>query len=83
MTVAWLLSTSLFYSGVALALAGVGMFGWFFIGANAVAARTSKGSDTAFVWGGPKARRGLKVFAVGVLVHLSGYLLGAALSSLA
>jgi hypothetical protein len=82
-TSAWMLSTLLLFTGVAVAFSGVGIFGWHFIWANGRAAQEPQGSYTTVAWGGMPAKLGLKILAAGVLTHLSGFFLGMALSGLA
>lgn len=80
-TAAWMLSTTLFYLGVAVGFTGVAIFGWYFIGANARAAH-ARGSDT-MVWGGAGAMQGRNIALGGLLLHIAGYVLGMVLSGLA
>ena len=80
---AWMLAQFLKFTGVAIVFCGVALFGWHFIGANGRAARDQVGSSDVMVWGGIGAKRGFKIFVLGILVHLSGFFLGMLLSGMA
>lgn len=80
---AWMFCGLLKYGGLALALAGVVMFGWYFVRANAHAAKQDAhkqdGSENAIVWGGPRAMMGAKVIGLGLAVQLVAFVLMALL----
>jgi len=76
---AWILYKILSFSGLALALAGVGIFGWHFVRLNARAAREDSGKIPAQSWRGGGARLGLHVLASGVTLAVTAMILGAAL----
>src|SRR4051812_1194400 len=80
---AWMLSTLFIFGGVAIAFCGVAIFGWHFIRANHRAAQDQVGGTELVAWGGAGAKQGFRVFAAGLLVHLSGFVTGIILSSLA
>ncbi len=68
-------------AGLAFALAGLSIFGWYFVSLNAQAAREDSGAIPPESWRGPGARLGSWVFAAGVAlaiasVALSGMLPG-------
>jgi hypothetical protein len=76
---AWILVKTLSFGGVAVALAGVAIFGWYFIRLNAIAAQGEANSIPAESWRGRGAKRGLVVFAGGAGLQLSSFLLAAML----
>ena len=72
---AWLLSAILKYGGIIVALGGVAIFGWYFVRANARAARKEDEEGASVAWGGTGARNGLKVLGLGILLQLAAFLL--------
>lgn len=68
----WTLSAFFKYGGLLLALAGVAIFGWYFVRANARAALQDTGENTV-AWGGPRAVTGLKVLAAGMVVQVLAF----------
>jgi len=70
----WMISSFLKYGGLAVALGGVAIFGWYFVGANARAAQRD-GDQNSVAWGGAGAMLGIKVLAVGVAVQLASFVL--------
>ncbi len=79
LTAAWVLVAALKWSGLAIALAGVSIFGWYFIRANARAARKDSADVTVVAWGGAAARSGIKILVLGIMVQVVGFLLAMAL----
>ena len=74
---AWILVKILSYGGLAMALAGVGVFGWHFVHHNAVAAQGEDNRVPAESWRGRGARLGLMILAGGVGLQLASMLLAA------
>ena len=72
---AWMLSSVLKFGGLALALGGVAMFGWYFVRANARAARNDVGANAAVAWGGADAMKGVKLLALGLAVQVAAFVL--------
>jgi len=64
------------YAGLALALAGVALFGWYFVRDNARAATRDTG-DGAVAWGGPRALLGAKIVAAGIALQVAAFLVAA------
>ena len=55
---AWMINTALKYCGLAVALGGVAVFGWYFVRANARAARDDMNEDAPVAWGVALERSG-------------------------
>lgn len=68
----WTLTGFLKFTGLALALGGVAMFGWYFVRANARAARKD---DAPVAWGGAGAMNGVKILGLGLGVQLLAFVL--------
>ena len=79
LNLAWIFCGTLKFSGLAVALGGVAMFGWYFVRANARAARKDAGENAAVAWGGAGAMRGAKVLALGLLMQFAAFILMALL----
>jgi hypothetical protein len=76
---AWILVKTLSFGGMAVALAGVVIFGWYFIRLNAIAAQGEANHIPPESWRGRGAKLGLAVFAGGAGLQLSSFLLAALL----
>jgi len=74
----WLLQKALSYGGLVMALAGVAIFGWYFIRLNAVAAKSDAAEIPAESWRGPGAQFGLIVFAAGMGLAMASIILTSA-----
>ena len=74
---AWALIKILSYGGFAAALLGVAVFGWYFVQANARAARTDASAVPPDAWRGKGALRGLKLLACGAGMQIASILLSA------
>jgi len=77
----WLLQKTLSLGGLALALAGVATFGWYFVRLNALAAHGDSGRVPPESWRGTGARYGYSIFAAGVAMAVAAMILGASLPS--
>ena len=73
---AWRFTQALNFGGVAVAVAGVGVFGWTFVKLNAIAARGETNTVPSNSWRGKPARLALVIFGVGVAMQVLGYTLG-------
>jgi len=76
---AWLLQKTLSLGGLVLALAGVAIFGWYFVRLNALAAHGDSGKVPPEAWRGPGARFGYSIFAAGVVMAVASMILGGTL----
>ena len=79
LSAAWLLHKTLSLGGLAVALAGVAIWGWHFVRINALAARGDTSEIPPESWRGAGARYGLLLLAVGVALALASMVLGAIL----
>jgi hypothetical protein len=79
LNVAWILIKTLKLGGFMIALLGVGVFGWYFIQINGLAAKGDSGEVPWESWRGPKAKVGLTIFAGGIALALLGAFLAAIL----
>jgi hypothetical protein len=70
---AWIAMTVLRFAGVFVVFAGVALFGVYFIGGNA---RASGGRVPLSSWLGKGPRKGMRIFAAGVLMLLGAFLIG-------
>jgi hypothetical protein len=59
-------STLLKFAGAAIAVTGVGIFGFYFIRDNGRSARRGESSVPAKAWRGPGPRKAARIFAVGI-----------------
>lgn len=64
-------STILKFCGVALAFAGVMIFGFHFIRDNARSARQGESAVRQTAWRGEGPKKGIALFAIGVVVMLA------------
>ena len=71
----WLLTRSLSLGGLAVALAGVAIFGWHFVLINARAARIGNSGIPGKAWQGTGARFGLVLLAIGVSMQIVSFIL--------
>jgi hypothetical protein len=69
---AWVLMTVLRFAGVAVMFAGVGLFGVYFIAGNA---RSRNGTIPRSSWRGPGPRKGMRIFATGLLMLLAAFVI--------
>jgi hypothetical protein len=75
----WLLQKTLSFAGLAAMLAGVAIFGWYFVRINALAAQGETGDIPPESWRGTGAKYGLFIFAAGVALALSSVILASML----
>ena len=68
LSAAWFLVQFLKYIGLAIALLGVVIFGWYFVSINACAARSSRNDVSPEAWRDPGAIRGAKLLGIGIVV---------------
>jgi hypothetical protein len=73
--IAWIVVKTLSFGGLAVALAGVAIFGWYFVRLNAIAARGETNQIPSESWRGPGAKLGLAVLTGGAGMQLASYLL--------
>jgi hypothetical protein len=71
----WILVTVLRFAGIIIIFAGVGLFGIYFIGGNARAARTGDGRIPASSWLGPGPRKAMRIVAFGAAMLLCAFLI--------
>jgi hypothetical protein len=71
----WVLITVLRFAGIIIVFAGVGMFGVYFIGGNARAARTGDGSVPRSSWLGAGPRKAIKIVFFGSTALLCAFLI--------
>jgi hypothetical protein len=72
---AWILTKILSYGGLAIMLAGVGVFGWNFIRINAAAGRSERTDVPPESWRGPGAKRGYQIVLAGAAIVIVSILL--------
>jgi hypothetical protein len=77
--IAWILVKTLSFGGLAVALAGVGVFGWHFVRSNAIAGRGEGDHIPAESWRGSGARLGMMIVAAGAGLQIASMLLAALL----
>ena len=70
---AWITMTVLRFAGVFVIFAGVMLFGVYFIGGNA---RSPSGRVPVSSWLGAGPRKGIRIFAAGVLMLLGAFVIG-------
>ena len=68
----WTLMTALRFAGVLVMFAGVALFGVYFIRGNA---RSRNGAVPRSSWRGPGPRKGMRIFALGLLMVSAAYAL--------
>ena len=68
----WTVMTALRFAGVLVMFAGVGLFGVYFIGGNA---RSRDGAVPRSSWLGAGPRKGIRIFAAGLLMVLAAFAL--------
>ena len=73
---AWALDGTLKYGGFIIALAGVAIFGWYFVRINARAALAERSDIPVKSWRGSGALFGAKIFALGIVVQVASFILG-------
>jgi hypothetical protein len=73
--VAWILDKVLSYGGLAVALAGVAIFGWHFVLINARAARAELDKIPGTAWRGKGAKLGFRLLATGVAMQVASFVL--------
>jgi hypothetical protein len=76
---AWLLVKLFNYGGLVVALVGVVVFGWYFVGINARAGKGESEEVPRSSWRGKGARRGYWLFGVGIAMQIVSMLLTAVL----
>jgi hypothetical protein len=72
----WILVTGLRFSGVAVMFVGFAIFGVYFVGENARAARSGDGAIPASSWQGAGPRTGMVIFALGACMLLCAAIFG-------
>ena len=68
----WTVMTALRFAGVLVMFAGVGLFGVYFIRGNA---RSRDGAVPRSSWLGAGPRKGIRIFAAGLLMVLAAFAL--------
>jgi len=68
----WIAMTVLRFAGVAVMFAGVGLFGVYFVGGNA---RSADGAIPRSSWLGAGPKKGMKIFASGLLMLSAAFAL--------
>ena len=76
---AWMLVKTLSFGGFAVALAGVAVFGWYFVRINAQAVHNDTGAIPPEAWRGEGAIFGLKILATGAAMQIAAMVLAAIL----
>lgn len=71
----WILITVLRFAGIIIVFAGVGLFGIYFIGGNARAARTGDGRIPTSSWLGPGPRKAMRLVGFGLAMLLCAYVI--------
>lgn len=66
--IASVVSTSLKFAGAAIAMAAIGIFGFYFIRDNGRSARRGENSVPAKAWRGAGPQRAARIFAIGMIV---------------
>ena len=66
--IASFVSTLLKFAGAAIAMAAIGIFGFYFIRDNGRSARLGENSIPAKAWRGAGPQKAARIFAVGILV---------------
>jgi hypothetical protein len=77
--IAWPLVSVLKYLGLAAALGGVAVFGWFFVRGNAQAAQNGNGTVPSSSWRGDGPMFGVRVLTAGILMEVVSVLLASVL----
>ncbi len=72
---AFIVMTVLRFAGVFVIFGGVALFGVYFIGGNAKAARSSGSTIPVSSWRGAGPRKGLRIIALGALMLLGAFLI--------
>ena len=75
----WILVTVLRFSGLPVMLVGVAIFGAYFVGANARAARSGDGAIPPSSWQGAGPKAGMRIFALGISMLLCAFILATCL----
>jgi hypothetical protein len=76
-----ILYSTLKIGSLIFALAGVAVFGWYFVRANTRAARDVSEKNAGVSWGGNGAKIGVRVLVFGLLLQLPAFLLVVVLPS--
>ena len=71
----WILVTVLRFCGLPLTLLGIVIFGVYFVGGNARAARSGDGAIPPSSWQSAGPRTGMRIFALGVSLLLCASIL--------
>ncbi len=79
LSAAWHVQKFFSLGGLALALAGVAIFGWHFVRLNALAAQGDSGEIPPESWRGPGAKFGLQIFSAGVGIAVVAVILASML----
>jgi len=77
--IAWTILGLIRYASLAVALAGVAVFGWHFVGINGRAAKAGSGDIPVESWRGPGAVTGIKLVVLGFAMLAALLLLSALL----
>jgi hypothetical protein len=73
---AWLLMTVSRFAGITFIFAGVTLFGVYFIGGNARAARSGRSSVPTSSWLGAGPKKAMRIAAVGVFMLILAFVVG-------
>jgi hypothetical protein len=76
---AWTFVGMFKFGGLAVALIGVAVFGWYFVRGNAQAARDDSDKVPSSSWRGPGPIFGAKILGVGIALQVLSVLLAMAL----
>jgi hypothetical protein len=79
LNLAWMFVGILKFGGLAVALIGVAVFGWYFVRENAQAAQGNSNKVPSSSWRGPGPIFGAKILAVGMTLQVMSVLLAVAL----
>jgi hypothetical protein len=79
LNLAWMFVGVLKFGGLAVALSGVAVFGWYFVRGNAQAARDNADKVPSSSWRGPGPIFGAKILGTGIALQVMSALLAAAL----
>jgi len=76
---AWIVIKILSYGGLVVALAGVAVFGWYFVSINARAGRGENTEIPRESWRGKGATLGFKILVSGALMQVASFIFSALL----
>ena len=76
---AWMFVGLLKFGGLAVALVGVAIFGWYFVRGNAQAARDNADKVPPSSWRGPGPIFGAKILGIGIALQILSVLVSVTL----